>query len=125
MMEAVKWLHVTCVLLSGAGFFTRGILLWRDSPWLQARLVKVLPHVVDTLLLASAIVLASQWGWAALGIPWLQAKIIALLVYIGLGMVALHAGFSKKLRLLAWNIAMLVFVYIIAVAITKRPWLLA
>lgn len=121
-METVKWLHVSCALLSGGGFFARGILMLRDSPWLQARVVKIVPHVVDTLLLLSAIALATQWGWAALQMPWLLAKIVALLVYIALGVVALRAGRSKAQRTVAWCAAMLVFAYIVAVALSKNPW---
>jgi len=119
MMESIKWLHVVCAVLSGGGFFIRGILMMRESAWLQVRMVKVVPHVVDTVLLVSAIALVSQWGWAAL--PWLLAKIVALLVYIGLGVVALRAGRSKRVRVLAWLAAMLVFTYIIVVAVSKNP----
>jgi uncharacterized membrane protein SirB2 len=122
MMEAIKWLHVGCAVLSGSGFFVRGILMMRDSALLQARVVKVSPHIVDTLLLLSAIVLASQWGWAALQMPWLLAKIIALLVYIGLGVVALRAGRAKTVRVLAWSAAMLVFAYIVSAALSKTPF---
>ncbi len=121
MMESVKWLHVACAVLSGGGFFIRGILMIRGSVWLQARMVKVVPHVVDTVLLVSAIALVSQWGWAALQLPWLLAKIVALLVYIVLGVVALRAGRSKRVRVLAWLAAMLVFAYIVAVAMSKNP----
>jgi uncharacterized membrane protein SirB2 len=121
-METIKWLHVSCAVLSGGGFFARGILMLRDSAWLQARLVKVVPHVVDTLLLLSAIALASQWGWAALQLPWLLAKIVALLVYIALGVVALRAGRTKTQRAVAWCAALLVFAYIVAVALSKNPW---
>ncbi len=121
MMESIKWVHVACAVLSGGGFFIRGILMMRESVWLQARMVKVVPHVVDTVLLVSAIALASQWGWAALQLPWILAKIVALLVYIGLGVVALRAGPSKRVRVLAWLAAMLVFTYIIAVAVSKNP----
>ncbi len=120
-MESIKWLHVACALLSGSGFFTRGILMIREPAWLQVRMVKIIPHVVDTLLLVSAIVLASQWGWAALQEPWLLAKIVALLVYIGLGMVALRLGRSKRVRVVAWLAAMFVFVYIVSVAVNKNP----
>ena len=121
-METIKWLHVSFAALSGSGFFARGILMLRDSPWLRARVVKIIPHVVDTLLLLSAIVLASQWGWAALQLPWLLAKIAALLVYITLGFVALRAGRQKVVRITAWVVAMFVFAYIVAVAVRKNPW---
>jgi uncharacterized membrane protein SirB2 len=121
MMEAIKWLHVGCAVLSGSGFFVRGILMMRDSALLQARVVKITPHIIDTLLLVSAILLASQWGWAALQMPWLLAKIIALLVYIGLGMLALRVGRTKAVRVSAWCAAMLVFAYIVATAVSKNP----
>lgn len=121
-MDTIKWVHVSCAVLSGSGFFLRGILMMRDSPWLRARSVKVAPHLVDTLLLISAIALASQWGWAALQMPWLLAKIVALLVYIALGVVALRAGRTRVLRITAWYAALLVFAYIVAVALSKNPW---
>jgi len=120
-MDIIKLIHVTTALFSISGFVARGILMLRDSPLLQTRWVKVLPHVNDTLLLASAIFLAAQWGWAALQLPWLLAKIVALLLYIALGMVALRAGRSKRVRMLAWLAAVLVFAYIVAVARSKNP----
>jgi uncharacterized membrane protein SirB2 len=123
-MELLKWVHISFVLVSGCGFFARGILMLRASSLLQIRSVKILPHVVDSLLLASAIGLASQWGWAALEQPWLLTKIIALLLYIFLGMLALHEGRSRRLRVTAWLLALLVFFYIVAVAITKNPLLI-
>jgi len=123
-MATVKWIHVGFALLSLCGFFARGILMMRGSRWLQARLVKITPHVVDTVLLASAIVLASQWGWAALQLPWLQAKIVALLVYIALGMVALHRGRTRSVRVAAWFGALGVFGYIVSVAVTRNPLVL-
>jgi uncharacterized membrane protein SirB2 len=120
-MDIIKLIHVSTALLSISGFVARGILMMRGSALLQARWVKVLPHVNDTLLLASAIFLASQWGWAALQLPWLLAKIVALLVYIALGMVALRAGRTKAVRVLTWLAAVLVFAYIVAVARSKSP----
>lgn len=117
--------HIGCALLSGGGFFFRGILMMRGSDLLHARLIKLAPHVVDTVLLASAIILASQWGWAALEMPWLIAKIVALLFYIVIGSVALRRGKTKSVRVSAWVIALLVFAYIVAVAVTKNPGVLS
>ena len=124
-MEQVKLLHVACALLSICGFFVRGLLMARDSAWLQARLVKIAPHVVDTVLLVTAIILASQWGWAALQMPWLLAKILALFVYIGLGSMALRAGRPKAVRVSAWLAALLTVAYIVGVAATKSPLVFA
>ena len=118
-MEWIKTIHVTCVILSLSGFFLRGIWMMRDSIHLEHRLVKSFPHVVDTLLLTSAIILAVQWRISPLEHSWLLAKIIALLVYIRLGMVALRHGRSKKVRVVAWLSGLLTFLYIVSVATTK------
>ncbi|MGB2904034.1 MAG: SirB2 family protein, partial [Candidatus Dechloromonas phosphoritropha] len=57
---ALKHLHVACVVLSGLGFALRGWWMLAGSPLLKARLAKVVPHVVDTTLLGSAVVMAWQ-----------------------------------------------------------------
>jgi len=118
-MELLKTIHVACALLSISGFMIRGILMLRDSAMLQMRLIKIAPHIIDTLLLGSAIWLAVQYGLSPGDNPWLLAKIIALLVYIGLGTVALKRGKTKQIRIMAWLAALLVFAYIVVVAVTK------
>ena len=120
----VKLLHVGCAALSYAGFVARGVLMLRSEPLLNARWVRIAPHVVDTLLLASAIALAvmsRQYPFVEL---WLTVKVIALIVYIGVGMVALRRGRSRRERVVAWIVAQLVFIYIVAVAVTRSasPW---
>ena len=118
-MGMIKTIHVVCVVLSFSGFFLRGVWMMLESTLLQHRLVKIFPHVVDTLLLTSAIILAVQWRISPLEQSWLLAKIIALLVYILVGIVALRHGRSKKVRVLAWLFGLLTFLYIVAVANTK------
>ena len=90
-----------------------------DSPLLQQRWVKTVPHIVDTVLLTSAIILAVQMHFSPLEQPWLMAKIIALLVYIGAGMVALRFGRSKRERLNAWLFGLVTILYIVSVAFSK------
>jgi len=119
MFEVIKTIHVTCVVLSFAGFFIRGIWMLKDSSLLQQRWVKTTPHIVDTLLLVSAITLAVQLHLSPLEQPWLMAKIIALLVYIGIGMLALRFGRSKTIRLYAWLFGLVTIGYIVSVAISK------
>jgi len=118
-MEWLKTIHVGCALLSILGFTIRGILMMRESAMLQKRLFKIAPHIIDTLLLGSAIWLAVQYGLSPGDNPWLMAKIIALLLYIGLGTVALKRGKTKQVRIIAWLAALLVFAYIVSVAVTK------
>ena len=117
----VKTIHVSSAVLSIGGFFVRGILMIKVSPLLQARVSRIAPHIIDTVLLVSAVVLVSRWGWMVLQQPWLITKIVALLVYIALGMIALREGRVMAVRIGAWLAAMLVFFYIVTVAMTKNP----
>ena len=91
----------------------------KDSSLLQQRWVKTIPHIVDTLLLVSAITLAVPMRLSPLEHPWLMAKIIALLVYIGFGMLALRFGRSKTIRLYAWLFGLVTIGYIVSVAFSK------
>ena len=124
-MGIVKIIHITCALLSISGLVIRGIMGFKDSPYLTTWAVKKLPHIIDSVLLICAVILAFQWGWAALQMPWLLTKLGALLVYISLGMIALRAGRSKPVRITALLGAVGVFGYIVSVAITKDPFLIS
>lgn len=116
---ALKYLHVTCVVLSGTGFVLRGAWMMQVSPMLARRWVRVLPHVVDTLLLASAIALGLMSGQYPLVHGWLTAKVVGLLAYVVLGTIALKRGRTRGIRITAFGGALLVFAYIVAVAMTK------
>jgi len=122
MMELVKYLHVSCALLSGLGFFVRGLWMLNDSPTLHARWVKITPHLIDSLLLASAITLATQWSLSPLQQPWLAAKIGALLLYIVLGSIALKHGKTRIIRTVAWLAGLTSYAYIVSCALTKSSW---
>lgn len=115
----LKYLHVSCVVLSGSGFVLRGAWMLQGSPMLTRRWVRVLPHVVDTVLLASAIALAAMLAQYPLVHGWLTAKVIGLVVYVALGTIALKRGRTRTVRLAAFGGALLVFAYIVAVAFTK------
>lgn len=112
-------IHLLTVVLSLAGFIFRGILMLNGSAMLKKKWLKIAPHVNDTILLVSAILLVRQTGLYPLEQPWLMAKIIGLLVYIGLGMMAFRFGKTRNQRLLAWMGAIAVFAYICGLAITK------
>lgn len=114
----LKTVHVGCATLSIAGFVLRFALMLNGSPMLGTRVARVLPHVVDTVLLASAIAMAWQLG----GVPaWLAAKIVALLVYIVLGAIAIRRGRHRGVRVLAGIAAIAVFAYIVSAAVAKSP----
>ena len=119
--ELLKLLHMSCLLLSIGGFSLRGYWMFTDNPRLRQRATRVLPHMVDTLLLGSAIGMLVMWQMNPLLLSWLSAKIIALLVYIGLGMVAFRFGRTQRVRMAAFGLALLTAGYIVAVAYTKSP----
>lgn len=119
---AFKHLHLACVGLSATLFLVRGLLMLGRPEALQARWARVLPHVVDTVLLSAAIGMLVVGRIHPLDAPWLLAKISALLVYIGLGTVALKRGRTRGVRLGAWLAALAVLLYIVAVAMTKQVW---
>ncbi len=116
----LKSIHIGSVILSGSLFFIRGRWMLSSSPRLQQTWVKVVPHIIDTVLLASAIALTLQIHQYPLTSNWLTAKVVGLLLYIVLGMVALKHGRNRKVRRLAWWAAIVVFLYIVAVALTHN-----
>ncbi len=116
----LKGLHVSCVATSYTSFVTRGIWRLRGSPIIQQRWVRIVPHIVDTLLLTSAIALAFTIKQYPFTDTWLTAKVAGLLVYIALGFVALKHG-NKTTRLLAWLAAQAMFAYIVLVAVHRDP----
>ncbi|MBS0325279.1 MAG: SirB2 family protein [Proteobacteria bacterium] len=117
----LRLLHETAAAISIAGFVARGWAKFTGAGWVAHRAVKILPHVVDTILLASAIALAWLLRLSPLAAPWLAAKIVGLVAYIVLGMVALRVGRTRGVRAAAFAAAIVTFAYIVSVAFTKDP----
>jgi uncharacterized membrane protein SirB2 len=112
----LKTVHVACIVTSYSLFFLRGIWSFRGMSVMNTRWVKIVPHVVDTCLLASAAALAYAIDQYPFVDSWLTAKVFGLLLYIVLGMVALRYGRSMQMRIGAWLAAQAVFFYIVLVA---------
>ena len=119
----IKMIHVGSVILSYLLFSLRGMWMLRGSAAMRQRWVKVAPHVVDTVLLISAIALAIRINQDPIHDSWLSAKVGGLLLYIVLGMIALKYGKTRKTRISALISAQAVFLYIVLVALTKNPLL--
>jgi uncharacterized membrane protein SirB2 len=112
---------VTCVVLSGLGFSLRGWWMLSGSPLLKVRLTRVLPHIVDTLLLGSALLMAWQSAQYPFAQSWLTAKLVGLIVYILCGMMALKRGKTRRQRVIFLVLALAAFAYIVSVALTRSP----
>lgn len=117
----LKMVHESAVAVSFTGFFARGVGTLRNAGWVRHRAARTLPHLVDTVLIVSAVWLAFILRLTPANSPWIAAKIAGLVVYIALGMVALRFGRTKAARATAWIAAMLTFGYIVSVAIVKDP----
>ena len=120
LYAALKLVHVGAVVLSGVGFVMRYGLSARGALPTGA-LVRVAPHVVDTVLLGSALALAWVGGFNPLRVPWLEAKLAGLALYILIGTVALKRGRTERMRAAAFATALLAYGYIVTVALTKSP----
>ncbi len=122
MYALLKAVHLAAIVTSGTLFQVRAAWMASGSPRLHARWVRILPHVVDTVLLASGIGLATLLAQVPFVHAWLTAKVLALVLYVILGSIALKRGRTRRVRLAAWVAATATFAYIVAVALGKSPW---
>ncbi|HET7314282.1 SirB2 family protein [Salinisphaera sp.] len=121
LYNGIKLVHMSCAGASVSLFTARG--LWvnvaRRGLW---RWLRIVPHVIDTLLLASGLTLAFLiHQYPFFNSDWLTAKVIGLIAYIALGTVVFRGPSDRRWRALAGVLALLVFAYIVGVAVTMRP----
>lgn len=116
-----KYIHVTCVILTLVFFVIRGVWMIKESGLLKNKWVRILSASIDTLLLISATIQAINISQYPFIDNWLTAKVLALIIYIALGMTAFTYGQTKEIRLTAWLGALLCFAYIASVALTRNP----
>ena len=121
MYLLLKHAHLTFIVLALLMFVIRGIWLFTQSSQLSKKWVKITPHIINTLMLLSGIALASYLQLSPFNEPWLAAKIIAICLFILLGVAAFKLP-NPLLRKILWIDALTVFGYIITVAIYKSPW---
>lgn len=117
----IKKLHVLFVLLSIGGFLLRGAWMLSGSALLEHRVTRTLPHVIDSLLLITAIALAVMIAQYPFVAGWITAKVLGLVAYIVLGVIALRRGPTLAVRLSALLAAVATYAWIVSVAITKSP----
>lgn len=119
----LRGLHITCVGLSLGLFLLRGWWQWRGSPLRSSAWARLVPHVNDTLLLLAGIGLALTLHQYPFVAPWLTAKLVGLLLHIGLGIAALRNWLPGRMAGVAWCGSVAAFGYVVGVALTRDPWL--
>lgn len=117
----LKTAHVSLVTLSVALFLARGLALQASRSWPMRAAVRRASVVIDTLLLSSGAALWWLLGLHPVQQPWLGTKLVLLLVYIVLGVVALRRGRTHEQRLTAFLAALAVVGFMVSVALAHDP----
>ncbi|HVU80444.1 MAG TPA: SirB2 family protein [Rhodanobacteraceae bacterium] len=117
----ILWIHIGCVIASGSLFFTRGCMMLAGLAAANHAALRRISVVIDSLLLAAAIVLTTIIHQYPFVQAWLTVKVILLVVYIVLGVFALRRGRTRAIRAACFAAAMLVFLFIVTVARTQNP----
>ena len=117
----LRALHMTCAYVSVALFVVRHLLNLRNVEWRKWKALVIMPHVVDTLLLVSGILLAINIHQYPFVNAWLTVKVALLVLYIILGTIAIKRGRTPGVRRAAFLGAAVVFAFILSVARTHSP----
>lgn len=118
----IKLIHVSMVTITTSFFIVRFFWMIKYPALLQKTWVKKFPPVIDTILLASGITMAVLTHQYPLQQPWLTAKVVALIAYILLGMVALKLGSTLRIRIIAGILALASVGSIITSALSRSPF---
>ncbi|MDX1524786.1 MAG: SirB2 family protein [Pseudidiomarina maritima] len=112
---ALKHMHVTFVALSVLLFVLRFFWVSIDAKVAQQKWIKIVPHVIDTLLLLSIVGLMIYRPWDAFA----TNKLIGLVGYILAGLVAMKAT-TTLVRTLGFAVALGWIAFLLHVAISKQ-----
>ena len=115
----LKQIHIMLAVTTLINFVIRGYWMIIDSSLLHSKWVKTIPHVIDTLLLSSAVALMIMAGFYPWFFDWVTAKILLLLLYIVLGTIALKRGKTKAQRIAAFIAALICIGLIFKSALSK------
>ncbi len=118
----LKTIHVTLAYLTVAGFVLRVVWSYIDADKLTLKPVRILPHIIDTVLLVAGVSLAFSLSVSLLD-SWLVAKLLALLAYIGFGVLTLRGTGSAKLAGLLGSALSIVYLFMVAYGKTPWPWM--
>jgi uncharacterized membrane protein SirB2 len=117
----IRLLHVSCVILSGSLFLSRGLMRIADAPAANHRVLRGASYVIDTTLLTAGVLLTLVIHQYPLTAAWLTTKVVLLIVYIALGLYALKLAQRRNTRIVAYLGALMTYTFIIGVALTHHP----
>lgn len=115
-MLMIKSLHIACAYLTGLGFVLRGLLILQASSSAQHRLMKILPHIIDSILFTTGLAMVVSWSLWPSQQPWLATKLLVLLLYIGFGMLMIRWGTTARRRTAGLLGGLCCYLYILGAA---------
>ncbi|MCL2918093.1 SirB2 family protein [Shewanella litorisediminis] len=120
-----KHLHLTLVAISVIFFVVRFVLKLRESALLQKKVMRIAPHIIDTCLLLSGLLMCFLIKQYPFVDPWLTEKILAVVAYILLAIMAMKSNRNKFFRFFAFLGAIAWVVYAAKIAVFKQAIMLA
>ena len=116
-----KHLHMTLAVISIILFTLRFVWTIANSPRLQAKWIKITPHIIDTLLLTFGVVMAVQYSINPVEQLWLGEKLLAVAAYIFTGYFTLKLARNKPMQIIGYLGAMGWVMLIVRLAMTREP----
>jgi len=117
LYPSLKLLHILCAAASLMLFIVRGSITVLLAKVLTAQIWKWLPPVVDTLLLAFGVWLAVLLQLNPLHVTWLGVKLLCVIGYIVLGVLAFRLRQPRWLKVGLFTAAILLFGFIVSIAV--------
>lgn len=115
----IKHAHVTLAAASVALFSARVLAVLAGARWPLATAWRVTSVVMDTLLIGAG---ATLWWLLSLHPqrdPWLLVKLMLIVVYIGLGSLAMKRARTRAGKATAFAAALAVIGLVVALALTR------
>lgn len=122
----IRLVHIIAVITSGSFFTLRGGMALAGFNWPYHAACRWSSWVIDTVLLTAAAMLFSMLPAAMFANGWLSVKLVLVVVYIVLGILAMRRKFKLKTRAFFYLLALSVFATIFTIARAHQPygWLL-
>ena len=116
-----KLLHMTLAVNSISLFTLRFIWTLANSAKLEAKWIKITPHVIDTLLIIIGVAMMAKLYINPLEQLWLGEKLLALAAYIFTGYYTLKIARNRMMQIIGYLGAMGWVMLIVRLAMTREP----
>ena len=117
----IRFVHIMCVVLSGALFFLRGTGVLARARWPMALPVRLVSYRIATVLLTAALMLVVVLPGGVFANGWLTVKLLLLVVYIGLGSYALKRARTRSEKAGFFVAATVTYLFMFSIARAHDP----